>query len=561
MPLNKIGYQSGISEVPLLSSTIGDMFDQIVEKYPDNTALVVYHQDIRFTYAELHEKVNQCAKSLLAMGIKSRDRVGMWSPNCVEWVVLQYATSKIGAILVNINPAYRLNELEYAVKQSGCRLLFIGAKFKSSDYVQMIYELFPELLENDNSPFSQAKLPDLFNIIHFEDGPQPALMDWVTFNSQGKGIDDELLNKRQSEQQFNDPINIQYTSGTTGTPKGATLSHHNILNNAYFCGARMKITDQDRVVVPVPMYHCFGMVLGSLCTMSHGCTMIFPSPVFDPESALKAVENEKATALYGVPTMFIKMLEHPKFSRFEIGSLRTGMIGGANCPVQLMDDIVKKMNMREVEVIYGMTETSPISMQSQVDTPQDKRVTTVGVIHPHTEIKIIDPETNRMVAIGERGEFCTRGYSVMLYYWNDEETTREAIDSENWMHTGDLAVMDEEGYVRIVGRKKDMIIRGGENIYPREIEEILYKHPAISEVQVVGIPDEKFGEEIVAWVQLKEDSDDNIDEVSLVEYCQEKLAYFKVPKHFKFVASFPMTVTGKIKKYVLREESTKEYCQ
>jgi len=549
-------YTSGAGERPLLGLTIGEMFDGIVEQYPDNDALVVRHQQVRYTYRELQAQVDQCARGLIATGVKKGDRVGIWSPNNAEWVIIQFATGKMGAILVNINPAYRLHELEYALKQSGCSTVVIAPQFKSSDYTRMMYDLIPELHTSKPGRLQSEKVPDLRTVIRLGDASKAGMWNWRDLMDGAILVNPEELARRQDELEFDDPINIQYTSGTTGYPKGATLTHHNILNNGYFIGEIMKFTDRDRLVIPVPLYHCFGMVLGNMACMTHGAAMLFPGPGFEADAVLAMVEEEKATALHGVPTMFIAELEHPDFDKYDLTSLRTGLMAGSPCPVEVMKRVNTVMHMNEVEIAYGMTETSPVSFQTRADAPLDKRVGTVGQVHPHVEVKIIDPETGQVVPIGETGELCTRGYSVMLGYWEDDEKTREAIDRAGWMHTGDLAVMDGEGYVSIVGRNKDMIIRGGENVYPREIEEFLYGNPKVSDVQVIGVPDRKYGEEIMAWVKLKEGEEATGEE--LRQFCSGNIAHFKIPRYFKFVDDFPMTVTGKIQKLVMREQSIRE---
>lgn len=552
----KNSYTSGTSAVPLLGVTIGDKFDEIVAQFPEKEALIVYHQNIRWTYRQLQEEVDRCAKALIACGLEKGDRAGIWSPNRYEWTVMQFATAKAGVILVNINPSYRVHELEYALNQSGCKMLVTADKFKTSDYESMILELAPELM---NAPFGRlnsAKLSELKMVVSLAGQPRKGLLSWENFITKSTESTDEELANRQATLAFDDAINIQYTSGTTGYPKGATLSHHNILNNGYFVAKTMNFTDQDRLIIPVPLYHCFGMVMGNLGCMTHGATMIYPSEGFEPPAVLEAAEREKATAIYGVPTMFIAELEHPDFKKFDLSSLRTGIMAGSPCPIEVMKKVQSLMNMSEVQVAYGMTETSPVSTQTKIGAPLEKQVGTVGQIHPHLEVKIIDEQTAQVVPIGQPGELCTRGYSVMLGYWNDEEKTREVIDEARWMHTGDLATMDEDGYINIVGRIKDMIIRGGENIYPREIEEFLYTHPKVSDVQVIGIPDAKYGEIVMAWVKLKEGEQATASE--LQEFCTGKIAHFKVPAHFKFTQDFPMTVTGKIRKVEMRHISTKE---
>ncbi len=549
-------YTSGTSDKPLLGLTIGEMFDQIVEQYPDNEALVVRHQNLRYTYRQLQAQVNRCARSLLAAGLKKGDRIGIWSPNNAEWVIIQFATSKMGAILVNINPAYRLHELEYALKQSGCAALVVAPEFKTSNYTQMTYDLAPELRICRPGQLQSEKLPDLKTVLCLSDESKAGMWNWNDLMSMADQVRQEELADYQSQLEFDDPINIQYTSGTTGYPKGATLSHHNILNNGYFVGEIMKLTDKDRLVIPVPLYHCFGMVLGNLACITHGATMLFPSPGFEADAVLAMIAEEKATAVHGVPTMFIAELEHPEFNKYDLTSLRTGLMAGSPCPVEVMKQVNTLMHMNEVEIAYGMTETSPVSFQTHADAPLNKRVSTVGQVHPHVEVKIINTKTGQVVPIGETGELCTRGYNVMLGYWNDEEKTRNSINAAGWMHSGDLAVMDEDGYVNIVGRIKDMVIRGGENVYPREVEEFLYSNPKISDVQVIGVPDRKYGEEVMAWVKLKEGEEATGEE--LREFCRDKIAHFKIPRYFKFVDSFPMTVTGKIQKYIMRERSIKE---
>jgi fatty-acyl-CoA synthase len=549
-------YVSGTSDTSLLGLTIGDMFDQTAEKYADNPALISRHQNIRWTYRELQAEVNRCAKGLMKLGLQKGQRIGIWSPNRAEWCVTQFATSKIGTILVNINPSYRLHELEYALRQSGCTAVVISPEFKTSNYTQMLYDLAPELNECEPGQLKSAKLPELTTVIRLGSDKKPGMFTWDEIMALGDGVSDEELVERQRDQEFDDPINIQYTSGTTGFPKGATLSHHNILNNGYFVARLQNFTHEDKLCIPVPLYHCFGMVMGNLGCITHGATMVYPSEGFDPLAVMQAVQEEKCTSLYGVPTMFIAELDHPDFSKFDFSSLRTGVMAGSPCPIEVMKKVNTLMNMKEVEICYGMTETSPVSFQTRTDAPLDKRVGTVGTIHPHLEVKIVDPSTNKVVPIGQPGELCTRGYSVMLGYWSNAEATAKAIDSARWMHTGDLATMDEEGYVNIVGRIKDMIIRGGENVYPREIEEFLYTHPKISDVQVIGLPDPKYGEEIMAWIKVKPGEEVSADE--LKEFCKGQIAHYKVPRYFKFTDNFPMTVTGKIQKFLMRQQSIEE---
>ncbi|SDZ94106.1 AMP-binding protein [Microbulbifer marinus] len=552
-----LSYTSGSSAQPLIDMTIGDKFDQVAENYPDNEALVVRHQGIRWNYREFQQQVDTCARALLAIGIDKGDRVGIWSPNCAEWTTLQFATAKIGAILVNINPSYRLHELEYALNHSQTRMLVIAERFKSSDYTRMLYELAPELQSSDRGKLAAARLPHLQVVVNLAERDYGGMWRWNDLLEQADKASEAQLAAVQQSLHYRDPINIQYTSGTTGFPKGATLSHHNILNNGFFVAESIKLTEHDRLVIPVPLYHCFGMVMGNLGCVTHGATMIYPGEGFDPGAVLETVATERATALYGVPTMFIAELEHPDFAKYDLSSLRTGIMAGSICPAEVMKAVNGKMHMQEVQIAYGMTETSPVSTQTAANDPFDKRVTTVGRTQPHLESKIVDPASGETMPRGAIGELCTRGYSVMLGYWNNEEATRAAIDGDGWMHTGDLATMDEDGYIQIVGRIKDMVIRGGENIYPKEVEEFLYTHPAIADVQVTGVPDKKYGEELVAWVQLRTDAG-TVSEEELREFCKGKITHFKVPRYFKFTDSFPMTVTGKVQKFKMREISIAE---
>jgi len=529
-------YVHGTSSVTLLGETIGENFRRTVERFGDRDALVVRSQGYRATYRELWDQVTEVALGLLAHGVKKRDRVGIWSPNRFEWVVTQYAAARIGAILVNLNPAYKTAEIAYALRQSGTSVLVHAKSFRQSDYVAMIREV-------------EASCPDLRLALVIDD-------DWERLRASARDVPGHVLTDRERAVEFDDPVNIQYTSGTTGFPKGATLSHHNVLNNGYFVGEGIGMTEKDRLCIPVPFYHCFGMVLGNLACTSHGAAMVVPSEAFDPRLVLETVAAERCTALYGVPTMFIGELDHPEFDAFDLSSLRTGIMAGSPCPVEVMKKVISRMHMKEVTICYGMTETSPVSTQTGLDDPIDKRVGTVGRVHPHVEVKIVDPATGAVVARGARGELCTRGYGVMLGYWNDERATRTAIDAARWMHTGDLATMDEQGYVNIVGRIKDMIIRGGENIYPREVEEFLHTHPAVSEAQVIGVPSEKYGEEVMAWVRLKPGATLSSDE--MVTFCTGKIATVKIPRFFKFVEAFPMTVTGKVQKFRMRETAIAE---
>ncbi len=527
-----LAHDAGPRDVPLIKQTIGDNLAATVARYPDNDALVVPYQGVRLTYAEFSAEVDRVARGLLAFGLEKGDRIGIWSPNNAEWVLIQYATARIGAILVNINPAYRTSELEYALNQSGCRFLISAPEFLTSDYRKMVAEVAPSV-------------PSLERILFLESEA------WDELLAQSAKVSQEQLDELAATLEPDDPINIQYTSGTTGFPKGATLSHVNIINNGFFTGEMCRYTSEDRVCIPVPFYHCFGMVLGNLACTTHGATMVVPGARFLPEQVLQTVHDEKCTSLYGVPTMFIAALEHPDVDEYDLSSLRTGIMAGSPCPVEVMKRVISDFNMTEVTIAYGMTETSPVSTQTAPDDDIDRRVSTVGRIHPHVEVKIVDPETGATVERGDSGELCTRGYSVMIGYWNDPERTAEAIDADGWMHTGDLATMDKEGYVNIVGRIKDMIIRGGENVYPREIEEFLYTHPDIVDAQVIGVPDVRFGEEIMAWVMLREDAE--LTEEGLKEYCKGKIAHYKVPRYIRFVPEFPMTVTGKVQKFKMRE--------
>jgi len=548
-------YASGISSVPLIGNTIGVHFDKAAERWAGRDALVVRHQNIRWDYGELKDKVDAFAAGLLALGLSPGDRIGIWSPNNSEWVVTQFATAKAGLILVNINPAYRLAELEYALNKVGCKALITASAFKGSSYVDMLCELSPEIDRSAPGKLQSRRLPSLTTLIRISDGEASGFLRFDDVLCMGGDRYRAQIADLASKLQFDDAINIQFTSGTTGAPKGETLTHHNILNNGYFIGEAQRLTDRDRVCIPVPLYHCFGMVLGNLACMTHGAAMIYPSEGFDPLASLEAVEAELCTALYGVPTMFIAELGHPEFKRFDLSSLRTGIMAGSPCPIEVMKRCVSDMHMSEVTIAYGMTETSPVSTQTSHDDPLERRVSTVGRVQPHLEIKIVDAD-GRVVPPGTPGELCTRGYSVMLGYWDDEERTNEAIDRAGWMHTGDLATLDEDGYCNIVGRIKDMVIRGGENVYPREVEEFLFRHPKIEAVQVVGVPDLKYGEELCAWVKLKPGVSVSAEEVQ--SFCKGQIAHYKIPRYIKFVDSFPMTVTGKVQKFLMREEMIKE---
>ena len=535
-------YSHGASEVPLLGETIGANLRRIAATYPDREALVDVPTGRRWTYAGLDLDTDGLAQGLIAAGIEAGDRVGIWAPNCAEWVLLQYATAKAGIVLVNINPAYRTSELGYALRQPGVRVLVSAESFKTSDYRAMVDEVR-----------SGPDGPEQLERVIYLGSPE-----WEGLLAGGTGIPGDLgpLAEREASLSFDDPINIQYTSGTTGFPKGATLSHHNILNNGFFIGEGCRYTEQDRVCIPVPFYHCFGMVLGNLACTTHGACIVIPSAGFEPAAALAAVQAERCTSLYGVPTMFIAELALPDFATYDLSTLRTGIMAGSPCPVEVMKRVVSEMHMTEVTICYGMTETSPVSTQTRADDDMERRVSTVGRVHPHVEVKVIDPGTGLVVPRGTAGELCTRGYSVMLGYWDDEAQTDSAIDAARWMHTGDLAVMDAGGYLNIAGRIKDMVIRGGENVYPREVEEFLYTHPAIEDVQVIGVPDAKYGEELCAWVKLRPGAELSLEE--LREFCTGQIAHFKIPRYLRITEDFPMTVTGKVQKFVMREVSIGE---
>ena len=529
-------YTHGASSVALLGETIDENLKKTVAKYPTEDALICSHQNYRATYEEFYDQVIQVAKGLMALGVKRGERVGVWSPNCYQWTLLQYATAKIGAILVNINPAYRTSELIYVINQSGLSVMFSALQFKSSNYKKMM---------DDAREFTDT----IRKAIFWDES-------WDRFLKEGEHISDETLRKREEKVQFDDPVNIQYTSGTTGNPKGVTLSHHNILNNAYFIGLRMNYTHSDRVCIPVPFYHCFGMVIGNLACTVHGATMVIPNDSFDPIKTLETVERERCTSLYGVPTMFIAELQEMEQKTYDLSSLRTGVMAGSLCPPEIMKKVKEQMNMHEITICYGMTETSPVSTQTRIGAPFEKQIYSVGTIHDHLEIKIIDPETQATLKRGEHGELCTRGYSVMLKYWNSPDATRQVLDEQRWMHTGDLAMMDEDGYLHISGRIKDLIIRGGENISPKEIEDFLYTYKGVIDAQVIGVPSEKYGEEIMAWIKPKEGV--TITEEEIRAFCKDRIAHYKVPKYWKFVSEFPMTISGKIRKVEMREIAARE---
>ena len=548
-------YARGTTDVPLIEQTIGTFFADMVARQPDREALVSVHQGRRYTYAQLQTEAHRLASALLGMGLTPGDRVGIWSHNNAEWVLMQMATAQVGLVLVNINPAYRTSEVEYALNKVGCKLLVTMARFKTSDYLGMLRELAPEWAHGTPGALEAQQLPHLNTVVWIDVAGQgedePGLLRFSDLIARGNP-DDPRLAQVAATLKATDPINIQFTSGTTGFPKGATLTHRNILNNGFFIGECMKLTPADRLCIPVPLYHCFGMVLGNLACLTHGAAIVYPNDGFDPLTVLQTVQDERCTGLHGVPTMFIAELDHPRFAEFNLSTLRTGIMAGSPCPTEVMKRVVEQMNLREITIAYGMTETSPVSCQSSTDTPLDKRVSTVGQVQPHLEIKIVDPETGAVVPRGERGEFCTKGYSVMHGYWEDPAKTHEAIDADGWMHTGDLATMDAEGYVNIVGRIKDMVIRGGENIYPREIEEFLYRHPQVQDVQVVGVPDQKYGEELCAWIIAKPGTKPTEDDIRA--FCKGQIAHYKVPRYIRFVTSFPMTVTGKIQKFKIRDE-------
>ncbi|WP_428003391.1 AMP-binding protein [Acidovorax sp.] len=545
----------GATDVPLIEQTLGDFFDAMVARQPEREALVSVHQQLRYTYRSLQAEARRLASALLGLGLVPGDRVGIWSHNNAEWVLMQLATAQVGLVLVNINPAYRTSEVEYALNKVGCRLLVSMARFKTSDYLGMLRELAPEWQRQEPGRLGAVKLPHLNTVVWIDEAGQgvdePGLLRFSDLLARGD-VADVRVAEVASGLKATDPINIQFTSGTTGFPKGATLTHRNILNNGFFIGECMRLTPEDRLCIPVPLYHCFGMVLGNLACFTHGATIVYPNDGFDPLTVLQTVQDERCTGLHGVPTMFIAELDHPRFAEFDLSTLRTGIMAGSPCPTEVMKRVVEQMHLSEITIAYGMTETSPVSCQSSTETPLEKRVSTVGQVQPHLEVKIVNPDTGEVVPVGERGEFCTRGYSVMHGYWGDEAKTREAIDAGGWMHTGDLATMDAEGYVNIVGRIKDMVIRGGENIYPREIEEFLYRHPQVQDVQVVGVPDAKYGEELCAWIVVKPGQE--LTEEAVRAFCKGQIAHYKVPRYIRFVTGFPMTVTGKIQKFKIRDE-------
>jgi fatty-acyl-CoA synthase len=547
----KMSYVHGAHDVPLIGQTIGVHLSAIAAQHGARDALIVPHQQVRWTYAQFDERVTWLAAGLLGLGLERGDRVGIWAQNCAEWVLVQFATARAGLIMVNINPAYRRSELDYVLDKVQCSALILAPAFKSSNYLAILTDVVPELLHSAAGALHSSRLPKLRHVIRLGSDKTPGMFNFDALLAPPSAAQLEQLHALAAELQFDDAVNIQFTSGTTGAPKGATLTHHNILNNGFFIGEAMRLSPIDRLCIPVPLYHCFGMVLGNLACVTHGAAMVFPGESFDPKSVLDTVQAERCTGLHGVPTMFIAILDHPAFADYDLSSLRTGIMAGSPCPAEVMSRVISTMHMHEITIAYGMTETSPVSFQSAINDPIALRVTTIGRVHPHLEVKIID-SAGRVVPRGVKGELLTRGYSVMLGYWGDEEKTREAIDAAGWMHTGDLAVIDENGFATIVGRSKDMVIRGGENIYPREVEEFLYRHPQILDVQCVGVPDAKYGEQLCACIILRPGAVASAEEIRA--FCQGQIAHYKIPHHIVFLDSFPMTITGKVQKYVLRDK-------
>ena len=550
--MQDMSYVHGAHETPLIGDTIGAYLDAIAARYPQHDALIVAHQQVRWTYGEFQQRVHRLAAGLLKLGLQPGERIGIWSQNCAEWVLTQFATAKAGLIMVNINPAYRRSELEYVLDKVSCSALILSPSFKSSDYLAIVQDVVPEIAASRAGQLRSTRLPQLRHVIRLGQGATPGMHNFDQVMDGITEADLAHLDEVSATLQFDDAVNIQFTSGTTGAPKGATLTHHNILNNGFFIGEAMRLTEQDRLCIPVPLYHCFGMVLGNLACVTHGAAMVFPGEGFDPKAVLETVQAERCTGLHGVPTMFIAILDHPDFKQYDLSQLRTGIMAGSPCPMEVMTRVIELMHMEEITIAYGMTETSPVSFQTSIEDPREMRVSSIGRVHPHLEVKIIDGE-GRIVPRGEKGELLTRGYSVMQGYWGDPEKTAEAIDTARWMHTGDLAVIDANGFCSIVGRSKDMVIRGGENIYPREVEEFLYRHPSVLDVQCVGVPDAKYGEELCACIILRPGTQATTAE-DIRAFCDGQIAYYKIPRYVRFVEAFPMTVTGKIQKYLLRKQ-------
>ncbi|WP_308924268.1 AMP-binding protein [Janthinobacterium sp. J1-1] len=550
--MQDMSYVHGAHETPLIGDTIGAYLDAIAARYPQHDALIVAHQQVRWTYGEFRQRVHRLAAGLLKLGLQPGDRIGIWSQNCAEWVLTQFATAKAGLIMVNINPAYRRSELEYVLDKVSCSALILSPSFKSSDYLTIVQDVVPDIAASRAGQLQSNRLPQLRHVIRLGQDATPGMHNFDQLMDGITEADLAHLEAVSATLQFDDAVNIQFTSGTTGAPKGATLTHHNILNNGFFIGEAMRLTEQDRLCIPVPLYHCFGMVLGNLACVTHGAAMVFPGEGFDPKAVLETVQAERCTGLHGVPTMFIAMLDHPDFQQYDLSQLRTGIMAGSPCPMEVMTRVIELMHMEEITIAYGMTETSPVSFQTAIEDPREMRVSSIGRVHPHLEVKIIDGE-GRIVPRGEKGELLTRGYSVMQGYWGDPEKTAEAIDAARWMHTGDLAVIDANGFCSIVGRSKDMVIRGGENIYPREVEEFLYRHPSVLDVQCVGVPDAKYGEELCACIILRPGTQATTAE-DIRAFCDGQIAYYKIPRYVRFVEEFPMTVTGKIQKYLLRKQ-------
>jgi len=553
--MKTLSHDNGRTDTALIEQPIGRHFEAMVQRFPQREALVSRQQNLRYSYEALNRESHRLASALMRAGLAKGDRVGIWANNCAEWLLMQLATAKAGIVLVNINPAYRVTELEYALNKVGCKMLVTMTAYRTSDYLGIVRELAPELATSTIGALSSARAPELKTVVHLGTQEVPGMRRFADLLATGDP-EDAAVTRVGATLSAMDPINIQFTSGTTGFPKGATLTHRNILNNGFFVGEAMKLTEHDRLCVPVPLYHCFGMVLGNLACLTHGATIVYPNDGFDPLTVLETIQAERCTGLHGVPTMFIAELAHPRFAEFDLSSLRTGIMAGSPCPIEVMKKVVSDMHMAEVTIAYGMTETSPVSCQSTTETPLEIRVSTVGLVQPHLEVKVIDAVSGETVPVGVTGEFCTKGYSVMHGYWGDAQKTHEAIDSEGWMHTGDLATMDAQGYVNIVGRIKDMVIRGGENVYPREIEEFLYRHPAVSDVQVIGVPDAKYGEELCAWIILKPGH--SVTDSDIRAFCVGQIAHYKVPRHIRFVDAFPMTITGKIQKFVMRDAMKQE---